>query len=243
MRDHQVCDASNATTDGLHALKKLPSRLESFKRNRFIQQEAQNNEHLIYIEEGWVAGASVLPTGCRQLVGLYLPGEIAGIDDLFQNKATETLTAIGEVHVRLYDVAVIRRALLEDQILSLAFLQISTLNTFKAKLQMTSIGRTPAAARLAGLIVGVATRLGCSPSAKTFTFDKFVTQETIADMTGLTPIHVNRTLRHLSESGLIERSGTSLTILDLPALHDASLLTDYRRAVTRRIESGEEPLG
>jgi len=40
-----------------------------------------------------------------------------------------------------------------------------------------------------------------------------LTQEEIGDLTGLTAVHVNRTMRVLSEQGLIGRTGNVLRIL------------------------------
>lgn len=40
----------------------------------------------------------------------------------------------------------------------------------------------------------------------------------LADTTGLTSVHVNRTLRELRQKGLIELKKGRLTILDLPRL-------------------------
>jgi DNA-binding MarR family transcriptional regulator len=41
-----------------------------------------------------------------------------------------------------------------------------------------------------------------------------MTQEEIGDATGLTAVHVNRTMRALVEQGLIERSAGAIRILD-----------------------------
>ena len=45
-----------------------------------------------------------------------------------------------------------------------------------------------------------------------------VTQVDLADTTGLTPVHVNRTLKELRQQGLIEIKRRRLKILDLPRL-------------------------
>jgi DNA-binding transcriptional regulator YhcF (GntR family) len=49
-----------------------------------------------------------------------------------------------------------------------------------------------------------------------------MTQEQLADTTGLTPVHVNRTLKSLEAEGLIERSSPkSVVIGDWRKLADA----------------------
>lgn len=41
-----------------------------------------------------------------------------------------------------------------------------------------------------------------------------LTQEQLADSTGLTAVHTNRTLQSLRKDGLIQLTGRSLTVLD-----------------------------
>ena len=48
------------------------------------------------------------------------------------------------------------------------------------------------------------------------------TQEEIGDATGLTPVHVNRMLRQLTEEGLISRHGRTLEVRDWNAFREAA---------------------
>ena len=49
-------------------------------------------------------------------------------------------------------------------------------------------------------------------------FDFPLTQEQLADCTGLTAVHTNRTLQSLRKDGLIQLSAKSLSILDWEGL-------------------------
>lgn len=53
-----------------------------------------------------------------------------------------------------------------------------------------------------------------------------MTQVDIADATGLTAVHVNRTLQELRKAGLIELQGRKLTILDMYGLKSAALFNE-----------------
>ena len=52
-------------------------------------------------------------------------------------------------------------------------------------------------------------------------FDFPVTQEQLADATGLTPVHTNRTLQALRRDDLIQLNSGSLRILDWKGLREA----------------------
>jgi len=50
-----------------------------------------------------------------------------------------------------------------------------------------------------------------------------LTQNDLADATGLTAVHVNRTLQELRRDGLIELERRQLTILDMQRLMEAAM--------------------
>ena len=50
-----------------------------------------------------------------------------------------------------------------------------------------------------------------------------LTQNDLADATGLTAVHVNRTLQELRRDGLIELERKQLHILDMPRMMDVSM--------------------
>jgi CRP-like cAMP-binding protein len=62
-----------------------------------------------------------------------------------------------------------------------------------------------------------------------------VTQTELADATGLTPVHVNRTLKRLRNQKLIEIGQGTLTLLDPPALQDAAGFDPSYLHVRRRV--------
>jgi len=69
-----------------------------------------------------------------------------------------------------------------------------------------------------------AVRADCAVASSGVTNDKIydspITQEQLADATGLTPVHTNRTLQTLRRAGLISLSSNLLKILDWNNLCD-----------------------
>jgi len=49
-----------------------------------------------------------------------------------------------------------------------------------------------------------------------------ITQDELADATGLTTVHINRTLRQLREEGLIELNRREMTVLDAERLRQVA---------------------
>ncbi|MCB1993026.1 MAG: winged helix-turn-helix domain-containing protein, partial [Geminicoccaceae bacterium] len=49
-----------------------------------------------------------------------------------------------------------------------------------------------------------------------------LTQQHVADLLGLSTVHVSRVLRRLVDSGLVRLDGRRLTVVDLPALAEVA---------------------
>lgn len=81
-----------------------------------------------------------------------------------------------------------------------------------------SLGRRNAAARLAFLFCEMRVRLDLVGLADGLSYQFPLTQTDLAECVGLTPIHVNRTLRELRERNLVQFKGGRVTILDWDGL-------------------------
>jgi CRP-like cAMP-binding protein len=86
---------------------------------------------------------------------------------------------------------------------------------------VVNVGRRDAKARIAHLLCELAVRLSASGAADREMYDFPLTQEHIADATGLTAVHTNRTLQVLRKEGLISLSASRLGILDWNGLAEA----------------------
>jgi CRP-like cAMP-binding protein len=90
---------------------------------------------------------------------------------------------------------------------------------------LLNVGRRSSIERLAHLFCELHLRLRAVGRADEDRFDLPVTQQDLADTTGMTSVHVNRLLRELRQKGLIELRHKHLTILDLPRLRE---LAEFR---------------
>jgi len=91
-----------------------------------------------------------------------------------------------------------------------------------------SLGRRSALARVAHLFCELQVRLGIVGLADETGYDLRLTQTDIAECLGLTSVHVNRTLKELRESGLVEFRNWRVRILDRKELERvAEFAPDY----------------
>ena len=75
-------------------------------------------------------------------------------------------------------------------------------------------GRRNARERISHLLYEMLVRYRMVGLAQDDSFDFPITQVDLADATGLTPVHANRTLQKLKADGLIEKNGRVIKVID-----------------------------
>ena len=85
---------------------------------------------------------------------------------------------------------------------------------------VVNVGRRDSRARIAHLLCELVLRLERIGAGYDGRYDFPLTQEQIADCTGLTAVHTNRTLQSLRKEGLIQLTARSLTVLDWDGLRE-----------------------
>ena len=83
-----------------------------------------------------------------------------------------------------------------------------------------NVGRRPAQARVAHVLCELGVRRETQGLAENYGYQLPMTQEQLADVCGLTPVHINRTLKSLEARGLIKRDKRRISFPDWQALRD-----------------------
>ena len=160
----------------------------------------------------------LLEDGRRQIVALLVPGDICDLEALMRGRAdysvaTMTSCVLGElpltaiVDLRTVDPKLARALwgdLLRDQAV--------------AREWLVNVGCRTALERMAHLICELRLRLQAVGLTTGDAFRLEMTQTEIADLLGLSAVHVNRTLKRLRAIGLVDYSKSIISVLDVPVL-------------------------
>lgn len=195
------------------ALARLEEQQRHVRRGAVVIGESQPARELFVVQKGWLQSSVLLGNGGRQIMRINLPGDILGLSSLAFAEATETVTALTDATLCLFDRERLS-ALFEDHPRLAALLFGLTIAERVALAdRVASIGRTPARARVASLLCEIFARLRLIDPAQEVVHVP-LTQEEIGDATGLTAVHVNRMIRGLVDDAIIERSGNSIRLVD-----------------------------
>lgn len=191
-----------------------------------VAAEGVQPHALPLIADGWACRYSTLENGQRQIISLYIPGDLCepfGMLPRFMDHSVATLTPVmmSPVRVERLKSAVaisprIEEALWWDLLVSTAI----------DREHLVSLGRRTATERLGHLFCELHLRLDMVGLVDGLSYEMPVTQADLGDLLGLSMVHVNRSLQELRRTGLMSLRGRRLTIHDLDGLRELSLFDE-----------------
>ena len=196
----------------------LPWSRRSFGRDSYLAREGEPTSICTVLLGGFAFRQKLVSDGARQIISFHIPGEFLDLQNCLLDVADHNVqslnrTSVASVHKgALLDLMESRvnvsRAVWVDTLIDSAIFREWVVN----------LGRRDARKRIAHLLCELAARLESSGVGDGSAYDFPVTQEQLADATGLTAVHTNRTLQALRKDGLINLSSSKLAILDWDAL-------------------------
>lgn len=196
--------------------RRIPARGE-------LLREGDRPRRIYVVLDGWAARQTSLEDGRRQISAFLLPGDLFDLDSFLLGAMDHSVVAIDEMEVaeigrdefeQLTDNHPrVTKALLWHQLVLMAI----------EREWVTNVGRRNAYERLAHLFCECWMRLDCVGMTDGDSCQFPPTQHDLADATGMTTVHVNRTLQQLRADGLLSLERKRLAIPDLDALKQAGL--------------------
>lgn len=169
---------------------------------------------------GFAFRQKLLSNRSRQIISIHIPTEFVDLQNGLLGVADHNVQSLDRC-----DVAVVPRAAILDIAASYPALRMAMwvdtlIDASIFREWVVNVGRRDARTRIAHLLCELALRLEKVDSGRNGLFYFPITQEQIADCTGLTAVHTNRTLQSLRKDGLIQLNARSLSILDWNGLRE-----------------------
>jgi len=155
------------------------------------------------LESGWVARTRIIEDGRRQIIVVFLPGDLMGIKCMLLERQPDTIECLTDVHVRMIDHRHLLELLAQDHAASVRIMFQLGEDERRLHNWVAALGKGSAEERIATLLLDLRGRLFQAGLANGDGFQMPMTQQEIADHLGLTLVHVNRVLRRLREAGIV----------------------------------------
>lgn len=188
---------------------------QRFKRHQYLARAGECQRQIYRLEEGWACRFRLMRDGRRQIVGLFLPGELCEPQWLLSPQADLPVVALTAVRTRAIPLPQSEppRRDWSQPIVESVLVSINRQAEW-----IVSLGRRSATERLCALIHDIFGRLRANGRIIDDHCALPLTQYDLADIVGLTPVHVNRVLKTLRTRGVIDLRRNALRVPDPAAL-------------------------
>jgi CRP-like cAMP-binding protein len=192
-------------------------RVRRLQSGETLIHEGQRPESVHLIVDGWAYRCNVGADGQRVITGLFLPGDLCDMSVYLLAQMDHSIIALTPVTLieidrrncdRMTASPAILRAILRDQLVGASIM----------RRWLVGMGQRDALPRLAHLMCEIFVRQRGIRAGQTTTCSMPLRQQELAEVLGMSAIHVNRMLTRLRDDGLIELKQKTLTIPDFAAL-------------------------
>ena len=196
------------------ALLSLRYTRRTVEPSSYLVREGDEPRYCAVLLSGFAFRQKITGDGARQIIALHIPGNMLDLQNLYLDISDHNVQTLTRA-----DIAFIARSELQELSMARpaighAFFVDTLVDASIFREWVTNVGRRDSRARLAHLLCEFALRLEASGLAEEYRYELPMTQEQLADTLGLTPVHVNRTLKTLDADGLIIREKRNLRIPD-----------------------------
>ena len=190
---------------------------------RDLVREGEKPRAVNVVLDGWACRYKQLPDGRRQVVSFFLPGDLCDANVFILKEMDHSIGAITRVRYAEIMPADFEDLMAQSPRVTQALWWHELVTAAVQREWTTNVGQRTAYERIAHLFCEIFLKLRQVKLTDGDSCDFPLTQIDIADATGLTSVHVNRTLQELRREGLIELANKRLTIPDLKALMNVSM--------------------
>ena len=196
----------------LDQLLTYPTR--TWKRGETIIEQGEKVVDIHLVLTGLAARSKTLVDGSRQFMALLIPGDLCDVEVFILEAMDHDIVAISETTCVLIPASVMEEMLTQYSSLTKAMWWSTMTDSAILREWIVDHGSRDATEQLAHLFCELLIRYRVVGETTDDTIPFPLTQEELADATGMTPVHVNRVLQHLRAEGLIDLKSRSLTVLD-----------------------------
>ncbi len=208
------------------ALESAVSEIREVREGDMLVHSGDRLHSSMVLLDGIVGLLRDLSDGRRQIIELHVPGDFFDLHGFVLKRLEHSIDALTPARVAI--VPHDRLKIITERWPHLArLLWTSTLlDAAIHREKILSIGRRSAISRLAHLLCELQVRFQVVGMTQGYSYSLALTQAQLADASGLTQVHVNRTLKDLRDRGFVTVRGGTVMIGNWDALVDVAEFTD-----------------
>jgi CRP-like cAMP-binding protein len=197
------------------AILALPHVIRSYDPSAYLLREGEPaRRHCSFVLSGFAYRQKLTAQGARQIVSLHLRGDLLDLQHLFLKRGDHNIQALTRLETVDLERDALRAIVAERPAVAHAMWVDALIDASVFREWIINVGRRDARTRIAHLLCEFITRMDAAGLNQGERYELPMTQEQLGDATGLTSVHVNRTLRSLAEDGIVHRDRRYLSLTD-----------------------------
>ena len=204
--------------NSIQELMALTPRRFSLEKNADVAREGDPLRHIYLVLEGIAVRYNGLPDGTRQISAFMLPGDFCDLNGGLLLQRDHSIGAISELKLVQFDQARIADLAVRSQRFKRVADWSKLIEASILRQWIVNLGARPAPQRIAHLFCELHTRMQLIGMVQDGSFDLPMSQQTLSEIIGVSPVHMNRSLKSLRESGLVFFKQSTVSIPDVRKL-------------------------
>jgi CRP-like cAMP-binding protein len=201
----------------------LPVRLADLRADADIVRERDRPSQSCLLSEGFLCRCKTLSHGKRQIMAFYVPGDIPNLLSLHIDVMDHSLATMVPCKVAFIPHDALERIIEQNHRIAVAFWRDTLIDAALFREWIVNLGSRDAYSRIGHFVCEVLLMLEAVGLANGNSCDFPITQSEIGDATGLSTVHINRSIMELRKDGLIILEKGRCTIPDLARLEQAAM--------------------
>jgi CRP-like cAMP-binding protein len=204
------------------AVLSLPARVQKVEPNLYLVRQGDRPDHSCVILEGFAIRHKTTEAGERQIISFHLDGDFLDLEASLLNVADHNVQTLTRCEVAFVPRSTMRDIIMSHPKLGLALWVDTLIDASIYREWVVNVGKREGFQRVAHLLCEFGRRLEVAGLATSRGYDLPMTQEQLADATGMSLVHVNRVLKRLSAEHLIKRNRRFISIPDWERLRSVA---------------------
>ena len=211
---NRLMSRSILTDEEQSAVLGLPGKVQQVRAHTDFIQQGEEVGHSCLVMEGLVGRFGENSDGKRQITCLHIPGDMADLPSVVSPKAGWGLAALTPSTILNVPHADLRRLAAKHPGVAEAFWRDCVADGSIFSEWVVNVGRRNALTRLAHLFCEMAIRCERAGQGNRHSFALPAIQSDLGNATGLTLVHINRTLRELKMRSILTTASGKVTVYD-----------------------------
>jgi CRP-like cAMP-binding protein len=213
----RVHDAVGLSPNDRELLKALRVTERTLEHREPLTREGDAATQCAIVHAGFLASYKIV-SDREQILAFYVPGDFPDLQALYLPVSDHAIISIGTSRVGLISHSEMKDLLAASPKLASVFWRETMTEAIILREWLCNVAARDALASLAHLVCEIASRLEAVGLVTDGSFHLPLTQQDLANASGISVVHVNRTLQEMRKRRLVRWEGRTVTLLDFDEL-------------------------